>query len=100
MKELLAMRGSLRQIRAKLRRTRKTARTISWDDVRSAIRASKNAKTRVRVYSPDGFVPNSYKWRCDIQYCEVRRVDGKLEVITGWSSAKRTHAAGNLFVVM
>jgi hypothetical protein len=100
MKELLAMRQTLRAIRASLGPTSKTARTITWDRVRIAIRASKRAKKRVRVYSSDGFVPNSYKWRCGIQYCEVRRDEGKLIVRTGWSSAQRSHGAGSLVVVV
>jgi hypothetical protein len=100
MKDLLAIRKDLRSIRSNLRPTKKTARTISWVDVQKAVRAAKNAKTRVRIYSQDGFVPNSYKWRCQIQWCEVSRVDGTLNIRTGWSPAQRSNAAGNLFVVV
>ena len=77
-----------------------TARSCDWDDVRAALRESKSAKRRVRVYSAAGFVPNSYRWPCKIQYVEiVKGQDGRLSVKAGWTGAQRPRAQGRLIVV-
>ncbi len=65
------LRPQLRAIRASLQQTLSTARACDWSRVRVALRAVPQAKRRVRVYAGSGFVPNSYKWRCLIQYVEV-----------------------------
>ena len=52
--------------------------------------ATPTGKT-VRVYSSDGFVPNSYKWRCEIEWIE-RGKDG--HITTGWSGAQRSYGDG------
>jgi hypothetical protein len=77
----------------------RTARTITWDDVRLALSEVKNAKRRVRVYSDAGFVPNSYRWPCRIQWVEIRKVPDGLEVDVGWSGAQRSGGRGKLLVV-
>ena len=91
----------LRAIRAKVGAPSKaTARSCDWDDVRAALREARDAKRRVRVYSAAGFVPNSYKYRCQIQFVEITKAaDGKLSVATGWTGAQRARGQGNLIVV-
>ena len=80
--------------------SKSTARSCDWDDVRAALRESKEAKRRVRVYSAAGFVPNSYRYRCTIQYIEiVKGPDGRLAVSTGWIGAQRAGGRGSLIVV-
>lgn len=76
-----------------------TARPVSRDDVKLAIRSTKDAKRRVRVYSDMGFVPGSYKWRCDIQYVECIKSGNKWSVHVGWTGASRRGGIGNLCVV-
>lgn len=77
--------------------SKKTARAIDKDDVRKAIRLARDAKKRVRVYSSDGFVPNSYRYRCMIQYVEVDVATKRC--FTGWTGAQRPRGAGALVVV-
>jgi hypothetical protein len=68
--------------------------------VRVALRAAANAKKRVRVYAGSGFVPNSYKWRCQIQYVEVLLTDGKAtSIYANWTGAQRPRGQGSLVVV-
>lgn len=74
-----------------------TARAIDRDDVRKAIRLAREAKRRVRVYSSAGFVPNAYRYRCQIQFVEVDVPTGR--VFTGWTGAQRPRGAGALVVV-
>lgn len=78
----------------------RTKRACSRHEIFVAIRAARTAKKRVRVYSPAGFVPSSYRGRCDIQYVEaVRSDDGGWQFRTGWTGAQRPHGAGSLLVV-
>jgi len=79
--------------------SKSTARSCDWDDVRAALREARDAKRRVRVYSAAGFVPNSYKYRCQIQFVEVVKADGRLTVSTGWTGAQRARGQGSLIVV-
>jgi len=53
----------------------------------------------VRVYSSEGFVPNSYKWRCEIEYIEFVNCypDGK--IIRGWTSAQRSYGQQSLVII-
>ncbi len=53
----------------------------------------------IRVYSRDGFVPNSYKYRCEIRYFEATRKEGKLVIGAGYGDAKRSHGNGALVTV-
>lgn len=53
----------------------------------------------IRVYSHQGFVPNSYKYRCDIRYFEATRADGGFKVIASFTGAKRSHGNGALVTV-
>lgn len=77
-----------------------TKRAVDKDCIRTAIREARNAKSRVRVYSKDGFVPNSYKYGCQIQYVEVRKIEGdQLAVSLGWCNAQRRGGSASLVVV-
>ena len=92
---------NLRAVRAQLAPIQSTRRGCDWSRVRVALRAalSNPDAKRVRVYSGAGFVPNSYRWRCTIQYVEVTRTPEGLNVSTGWSGAQRSGARGSLIVV-
>lgn len=97
---LFPLRPQLRAIRARLVPVQSTARAIDWSRVRVAIRAAAHAKRRVRVYSGAGFVPNSYRYRCRIQFVELTLQDGKITRIgTSWTGAQRSGARGSLVVV-
>lgn len=77
-----------------------TARACDWDDVRLVLQNLKKAKRRIRAYSDDGFVPNSYRWKCSIQYIEAtKNPDGSWRIYSGWTGAQRPRGQGNLFVV-
>lgn len=94
------LRPQLRAIRASLQQTLSTSRSIDWHRVRVALRAAPQAKRRVRVYSGAGFVPNSYKWRCLIQYVELTIKDGRVTgITTSWTGAQRPQGQGSLVVV-
>lgn len=94
------LRPQLRAIRSSLTQTSSTARACDWSRVRVALRAVPQAKRRVRVYAGAGFVPNSYKWRCRIQYVEVVVQDGRATLITtAWTGAQRPRGQGSLVVV-
>lgn len=74
---------------------RSTARSLTPDDVdlfESLCRDCPDCY--VRVYSRFGFVPNSYRWPCRIEY--IQRSHG--EVITGWVDAHRSNANGPHYV--
>jgi hypothetical protein len=54
----------------------------------------------IRVYSRDGFVPNSYFGRADIRYFEAKRqTDGTFTVIATYTGAKRSHGNGALVTI-
>lgn len=55
----------------------------------------------IRVYSSDGFVPNSYKYRADISYLQATRnaETGKFEVGAGTVDAKRSRGNGALVTI-
>jgi hypothetical protein len=99
---MLHLRHDLRVIRASLASMPSTStyRACDWSRVRIALRAASRAKRRVRVYAGSGFVPNSYRWRCQIQYVELTVAGGRITSIhTGWAGAQRANAAGSLVVV-
>ena len=93
--------NNLRAVRAQLAPIQSTRRGCDWSRVRVALRTAVTnpSARRVRVYSGAGFVPNSYKWRCQIQYVEVVRTPEGLRVSTGWTGAQRSNARGSLVVV-
>ena len=76
-----------------------TKRAIGADEVCEAFAALPQAKKRIRVYSEQGFVPNSYRNKCSIQYVEVNLVDGEWQWSTGWTGAQRKRGAATRVVV-
>lgn len=96
------LRAQLRALRASLagQPALRTSRACDWSRVRVALRAAATAKRRVRVYAGSGFVPNSYKWTCQIQYIEVLVTDGKVtRIYQNWTGAQRPRGQGSLVVV-
>lgn len=75
-----------------------TKRPVSRLDVVKALRAARDAKERVRVYSGMGFVPNSYRHQCRIQFIEGKRTEAGWEWRTGWCGAQRPYGSGALVV--
>lgn len=58
------------------------------------------APRRIRIYSPDGFVPNSYKYQCLISYVEATSEDGEnYNIDVAVTGAKRSQGSGSLVVV-
>lgn len=98
---LFHLRPQLRALRASLpAETLATRRACDWSRVRIALRAAARAQNRVRVYAAAGFVPNSYRYPCKIQYVELRITDGRVSSIgAGWCGAQRSGARGALVVV-
>lgn len=76
-----------------------TKRAITADEVREAFEALPKAKRRVRVYSAQGFVPNSYRSKCLIQYVQADLIDGEWRWQTGWTGAQRSRSAGARVVI-
>ena len=73
-----------------------TKRPLSVKDIELFCKLAKdNPHKRVRVYSDWGFVPNSYKYRCDIEYIE--RYKGK--ITSGLTGAQRPRGDGPHAVV-
>jgi hypothetical protein len=65
-----------------------------------ALREAACAQNRVRVYAAAGFVPNSYRYTCKIQYIEARITDDRVASIgAGWCGAQRSGGRGALVVV-
>lgn len=92
---------TLRAVRAQLAPIQRTARGCDWSRVRIALRAAVDnpGAKRIRVYSGAGFVPNSYRWPCRIQYIEIQRTPAGPQICVGWTGAQRSRGAGSLVVV-
>ena len=76
-----------------------TKRAIDADEVETLAKHIGDAKRRVRVYSSWGFVPNSYRNRCQIQYIEAELVAGVWQIGTGWCGAQRSGGNASTVVV-
>lgn len=74
-----------------------TRRGLSNNDILRLENYKPTAKRKVRVYSCWGFVPNSYKYPCRIQWCEWNKEKNEYDV--GWSSAQRAYGRGSLTIV-
>ena len=75
-----------------------TERGLTDDDLRRFVQLqARNKGKRVRVYSSWGFVPNSYRYRCDIQWIET--ADNEKSYRVGWSGAQRSGGSGAQCVV-
>jgi len=73
-------------------------RTLTESDAADFLQlAAENPGCRVRVYSAQGFVSNSYKYRAPITYVE-READGI--VIVRETDAKRSNGTGSTRVVV
>ncbi|KKL91865.1 hypothetical protein LCGC14_1890450 [marine sediment metagenome] len=46
-----------------------------------------------------GFVPNSYKWPCIIQFIEASKTNGKWDLNLGWTNAQRSFGNAPLTVI-
>lgn len=78
--------------------TRRGVTPDELDAVLDAIDAGQVTR-RIRAYSPQGFVPNSYRYRCQIQYVEGVAVEGGWRVTLGWTGAQRSRGQGALIVI-
>ena len=100
---LFHLRPQLRALRASLSLPARDVllqRACDWSRVRIALREAARAQNRVRVYAAAGFVPNSYRYTCKIQYIEARITDGRIASISaGWCGAQRSGGRGALVVV-
>lgn len=76
-----------------------TKRAVTADEVQEAFAALPQAKKRIRVYSAQGFVPNSYRNKCLIQYVEAELISGEWRWQTGWTGAQRSRGAATRVVV-
>lgn len=63
------------------------------------IATAKDDAHTIRVYSRQGFVANSYKWRAKICYFEANKVDGQWSIIATSGDAKRSYGNGALVTV-
>jgi len=77
-----------------------TRRSIDADEITTAYQKLADAKRRVRVYSTAGFVPNSYRYRCDIQFVEVAKTEtGDWAWSVHWGRAQRSNGRAAKVVV-
>lgn len=79
---------------------RRRTRTITQDEVGHLInrlrKHRRNPEVRtIRVYSADGFVPNSYKYRADITRLTAERTDGGWSVFAEVVGAQRPRGQGS-----
>lgn len=71
-------------------------------DLENAVTESADnpAVKTIRVYSYQGFVPNAYKYRCQIAYIEaVRQENGEFKFYGGQTDAKRSRGNGALLTI-
>lgn len=77
-----------------------TRRSVDEVEIKEAHKALPAAKQRVRVYSAAGFVPNSYRYRCDIQFVEAIKVDDETwDWNLSWGRAQRSNGRASRKVV-
>jgi hypothetical protein len=79
-----------------------TRRSVDAQEVCEAFNAIeyRNPKRRVRVYSAAGFVPNSYRYDCKIQFVEAERTEaGDWAWHLSWGNAQRANARATRQVV-
>ena len=87
---------------AKNKNDRARQRTIGKSEAQDILELVTNADDAthtIRVYSSDGFVSNSYKYRAEIRYFEATRKDGKLVIRAGIADAKRSYGTGALITI-
>lgn len=82
------------------RAKQRTIGMVEAETMLQEIRSAGDNVNTIRVYSRDGFVPNSYKYRVVICYFEAyRNEDGSFNVIASQSDAKRSRGQGALVTV-
>ena len=72
-----------------------TRRSVDAQEIGEAFDAiaDRSPKKRVRVYSAAGFVPNSYRYDCQIQFVEATRTaDDDWAWSVHWGRAQRANA--------
>ncbi len=87
---------------AKKTNGRRRTRILYTGDIRDLLDAidQNPSANRVRSYSADGFVPNSYDYPAEISYCEGNRnEDGTWNIVVGTTGAKRSRGEGSLLVI-
>lgn len=90
------------QAEAKKVNGRKRTRKLYDRDIRDLFNAidENPTKDRVRSYSADGFVANSYDYPATIVYCEGNRQEnGTWHITVAETGAKRSRGEGSLVVV-
>ena len=94
---------SLRQIKKLIddskRRGLRTYREVYESDLNDLIKACRRGTRRIRVYSSDGFVPNSYRGRCTIEFLEALVKNEEWHIDLGTSNAQRSYANGPHIVI-
>ena len=82
---------------------RRRTRILDSRDIEKFIELVSNASDdthTIRLYSPDGFVANSYKYWAEISYLQAdRQEDGTFNVYASTCDAKRSNAAGSLITI-
>jgi len=83
---------------------RRKWRTLDESDVQRFVKLFEencnNEKIHtIRVYSSEGFVPRSYKWRAPISVLEARRTEEGFEFVGFVVDAKRGYGQGSLQTV-
>jgi hypothetical protein len=73
-----------------LNKFKSTYRAVGIEEIERAAALINEAEERVRVYSNAGFVPNAYRYRCDIEYVEALRGTDGWTFRIGSTSAKRS----------
>ncbi len=82
------------------RRKKRFISELEIDKMRILDRKLSLKGKRIRIYSFDGFVANSYKYKADIDYIERQYdSDGNKKIIIGQTSAKRPFGNAPLIAV-
>ena len=86
--------------RANGRNRRRTIGKAEAETILSLVESADDKAHTIRVYSGDGFVPNSYKWPVSIAYFEAQRQEnGDWRIIATSCDAKRSHGNGALTTI-
>jgi hypothetical protein len=77
-------------------------RTIGKDEAQiliDTVAAAPETAHTIRVYSRQGFVANSYKYRAEIRYFQAVRHEGEWIYSAATCDAKRSHGQGALVTI-
>ena len=82
------------------RNRRRTIGKAEAETMLSLVKSADDKAHTIRVYSSEGFVPNSYKWPARIAYFEARRQEaGNWRIIADSCDAKRPYGNAPLITV-